>query len=350
MGHTRVRDYFFAPTGIKVQVLLRGRIHAFGSIFMDNFLKRNGGIIAGGIYGLTLRLILNIEDFEMFSLFSIAFLWIAPVVIGLIPLFFATNEQVDNWGFRVSKPVWTVVVFFFLCFITRIEDLICLWVLLLPYALGALVSGMILGKIIKRIRIRKGTFYSIMVLPLIVCPIEQQFDKPVDEYSVATTVVIQATPQDIWKNIVRVREIGEDEYLKGFFNYAGLPRPRYAELNGDSLGATRIGHFEGGLKFVETVNDWQLNKRIGFDIVVVASSVRQTVFDQHVLMGNHFRFLNAAYTLNAIDSQTTELILKSTYQLNTNINGYASFCGNQLLTDFQERLLKVIKKRCEVNE
>ncbi|MBX3252717.1 MAG: hypothetical protein KF862_01145 [Chitinophagaceae bacterium] len=315
---------------------------------MKNSLKKYAGIIIGAVYALILRLIFNIHALdEAFNLFSVTFIWITPIVIGLIPLFYANKEQLKSWGYRISSPVWTVVVFFLLCFLTRIEDLICLWVILIPYMLAAITVGLIAGEIIQRVKTKRGTLYTIILLPFIISPIEQQFKQPTHSYSVVTNTIINAKPETIWKNIIRVRKIHANEYTKGFFNYAGIPRPLYAELDKDTLGATRIGHFEGGLKFLEKVTTWDRNKHISFDITVVSSSIRQTVFDQHILRGNHFKFLNAEYNLKSLPNGQTELTLSSSYELTTNINAYASFCGDQILTDFQERLLKVIKNRCE---
>lgn len=315
---------------------------------MKDFFRKYAGITIGAVYALTLRLVFNIQSLdEVFSLFSVTFIWVTPIIIGLIPLFYANKEQLKNWGYRIFSPVSTVVVFFLLCFLTRIEDLICLWVILIPYMLGAVTAGLIAGEIIQRVKAKRGTIYSFILLPFVFSPIEQQFKMPTNSYSVVTSVTINATPEVIWENIIRVRKIDKNEYTKGFFNYAGVPRPLYAELNKDTLGATRIGHFEGGLKFEETVTTWDKNKRIAFDITVVPSSIRQTVFDQHILRGNNFKFLNAAYNLKPLPNGQTELILSSSYELTTNINSYASFCGNQLLTDFQERLLTVIKTRCD---
>jgi hypothetical protein len=314
---------------------------------MKDVFKKYSGIIFGAVYALTLRLVFNIRAIdESFSLFSVTFIWVTPVIIGLIPLFYANKEQLGNWGYRIFSPIWTVVIFFLLCFLTRIEDLICLWVILIPYMLGAVTVGLIAGEIIQRIKAKRGTLYSIILLPFIISPIEQQFTMPTNSYSVVTSVIINAAPETIWENIIRVKQIDENEYTKGFFNYAGIPKPLFAELNKDTLKATRIGHFEGGLKFEEKVTSWDRNKKIAFDITVVPSSIRQTVFDQHILRGNNFKFLNAEYKLKPLPNGQTELILSSSYELTTNINSYASFCGNQLLTDFQERLLKVIKARC----
>jgi hypothetical protein len=314
---------------------------------MNQFLKRNLGIIIGATYALILRLIFGLDlNGEVFDLFSITFIWITPIIIGLIPLLYATNEQLNSWGFRVSSPVWTVTLFFIFCFVTRIEDIICLWVLLIPYILVAITIAMISGEIILKIRNKKHTLYSIILIPFITCPIEQQFTPATNNYSVTTSVIINANSDKIWKNIVRVSQIKNDEYQKGFFNYAGIPRPLYAELNKDTLGAKRIGHFEGGLQFIETVNTWERNKHIGFNIVVVPSSIRKTIFDQHILKGNHFKFLNAEYILIPLMNGKTKLLLNTTYQVNSQINLYAAYCGNKLLTDFQERLLAVINKRC----
>lgn len=317
---------------------------------MKDFFRKYAGIIIGAVYALTLRLIFNIKALdEAFSIFSVTFIWVTPIIIGLIPLLYANKEQLKSWRYRIFSPVWTVVVFFLFCFLTRIEDLICLWVILIPYMFGAVTAGLSAGEIIQRVKTRRGTLYSIILLPLVISPIEQQLKIPTKSYSVVTKLTINATSETIWKNIIRVRPIDESEYIKGFFNYAGMPRPLYAELDKDTLGATRIGYFEGGLKFKEKVTIWERNKHIAFDINVVPSSIRQTVFDQHILRGNNFKFLNAAYNLKPLPNGQTELILSSSYELTTNLNSYASYCGNQLLTDFQERLLTVIKTRCDKN-
>ncbi len=315
---------------------------------MKQFIRRNLGILIGTVYALVLRLIFDINFIgEAFDLFSITFIWLTPIVIGLIPLFYATDEQLKNWVYRISSPIWTIIIFFILCFITRIEDIICILFLLIPYVLVGVTLAVITGEIILKIRNKKTTLYSIILLPFIICPVEQKFLTPINNYKVKTRITINAKPQTIWQNIVRVRHITDDEFQKGFFNYAGIPRPLYAELDKDTLGAKRIGHFEGGLQFIETVNSWERNKHIGFDITVVPSSIRQTIFDQHILRGNHFKFLNAEYSLQPLPNGQTELLLSSSYELNSKINSYASFCGDLLLTDFQERLLKVIKARCD---
>ncbi|MCR6640373.1 MAG: hypothetical protein NVV82_15595 [Sporocytophaga sp.] len=330
-------------------------LHAIKSIHMRNLISNYFGVLLGSIYALILRLVFHFPlgdengagRFDFYDLFSIAFVWITPIIIGIIPMIFASNDQLKSISYRIWKPVLSVFIFFVITFIARIEDLICIIVISFPFLLGAMMGGLILGKVLEKYRKNKGIMLSIVMIPFIISPLEKSLPTPQNTFTIKTSKVINSNPNNIWNNIIRVRKIEQEEYTRGFFNYAGIPRPLWAELDKDELGATRIGHFEGGLIFKETVITWEKNKKIVFKIQVIPSSLRPTVFDEHILKGNHFKFLKASYELKQINENKTELILSSSYQLDTKINGYASFWGNEMLTDFQERLLDVIQNRCE---
>jgi hypothetical protein len=314
---------------------------------MRNFFTKYGGIIVGSLYGLVMRELFGIQDnIEFADLFSITFVWIVPLVIGVTPIFFATKEQLASNRYRISRPILTVFLFFMIAFWTGKEDMICIVIISIPFLIAAGIGGYVSSKLIEKRRNKKGVLYSFFIIPVLAGFIEVKFPTPSQTYEVKTVVVIDAKPETIWENVVRVKEIRPEEYQRGFFNYAGIPRPLYAELDRDTIGATRIGHFEGGLTFKETVTHWERNKNVAFTITVIPSSIRQTVFDQHILKGNHFIFLNASYHLEQLGERQTKLTLSSTYRLDTKINGYSSFWGQRLLTDFQERLLDVIKSRC----
>lgn len=315
-----------------------------------SFIGNYAGVIAGAIYGLLARFVFNFKGREGFSitdLFSITFIWIVPALIGMVPMLFATRDQLGNRVYRVLTPCFTVLLFFICCIATRVEDLVCIIIMAGPFLLCAMIVGWLFGKFILLYRDKRGILYSVIFIPFLLGIAENQLKIPSGTYFVNTSIIINSNAPNIWKHVVRVDQINAGEYKKGFFNYAGIPQPLYAELDKDTIGATRTGHFEGGLKFVETVNHWEENKKVSFNITVQPSSIRNTVFDKHVLMGNHFKFIDASYTLRKISSTKTELILSSSYRLDTRINVYASFWGNTLLSDFQQRLLDVIKQRCE---
>jgi len=308
------------------------------------------GVLIGALYGLALRYFFSggLENpFSFADLFSVTFIWIVPVMIGITPMFFATNDQLGSRYYRAFTPVLTNLVFFIFCFITRIEDLLCIIIMAFPFMCGAMVGGFVFGALILTFRERKGIMYSVLLVPFLAGAIEEQFKAPSGIYEVKNTVIINNNADSIWNNVIRVKEIKDGEYSKGIFNYVGIPRPLYAELDKNGTGGNRVGHFEGGLTFKEKVDEWDPGKKVSFDIEMVPSTMRPTIFDQHVLRGKHFKFVGASYELMRINNNRTLLTLTSSYQLDTRINYYASVWGNFLLSDFQQRLLEVIKNRCE---
>lgn len=311
--------------------------------------NRFSGILIGGAYGYTGRLIFSDlkDSIFKFSLFSITFIIIVPLLIGSIPIICSPKDKKISLWFSTWSPAASVLVFFILAFITKIEDIICLIILSAPYMLGAILGGLLIRYFIMQQRKKNGLIYSLIFVPILSSIIESQIPTPSRVLSFTNKVIINNTPDLIWPKIIRVSEIHENEYNKGLFYYAGVPRPLYAELDKDTISATRIGHFQGGLKFIEKVSVLEKNRKILFDITVDDSSIRKSVFDNHILKGGHFRFISAEYELKPLANNRTELCLTSSYQLDTKINAYASYWGQTLLSDFQGRLLAVVKNRCD---
>lgn len=295
-----------------------------------------------------MRMVLGLHSNRDFAdLFSITFVWILPIIVGLTPLMFSPKEDLQSIGFRIFWPVFSVLIFFILCYGTGLEDIICILIISIPFVIVAAVSGVIFGGIILRYRKKRGIIYSIILLPILTGIVEPKFPTPTKLYETTSSIIIHANTSTIWENIVRVDTIGDTEYTKGFFNYAGIPRPLFAELDKDTLGGTRIGHFEGGLEFQERIIHWEKDKSVTFDIEIIPSKENKTIFERHMLDGEHFKFLNATYKLTELNNGHTELQLTTKYQLDTKVNFYGEFWGQKLLTDFQDRLVKVIKTRCE---
>ncbi|MCC6371143.1 MAG: hypothetical protein IT236_09075 [Bacteroidia bacterium] len=307
-----------------------------------------GGILIAGLYGLFMRIIFGLHFNGSFAdLFSITFVWILPFVVGLTPLIFSPKEDLQSSAIRIFRPVLAVLAFFTFCYWTGHEDFICLLIISIPYLIAAGLAGLLLGGAILYYRQKKGILYSVFFIPLVTGFIEPAIPTPSQSFETTSSIIINASKSDIWSHIVRVNEIKNEEYDKGFFNYSGIPRPLYAELDADTLGGTRIGHFEGGLKFEEKIIQWNKNNLVCFDIKIIPSNTNRTIFERHMLSGQHFKFLNATYQLKEISDKQTELLLTTQYQLDTKINFYGEFWAQQLLTDFQNRLLSVIKTRCE---
>jgi hypothetical protein len=306
-----------------------------------------GGVLIGGLYGLIIRIFFDKHIDDLVDLFSITFVWIVPMVVALTPLVFAPRELLKNWSFRMSRPILSVLTFFIFCYISQLEDIICLIIISIPFLLVAAMTGVILGELIIQYRNKRGILFSVFLLPFLTGVIEPHFPTPTEVVETRSSVVINNTKETVWKNIIRVPEIRSSEYKKGFLNFAGIPRPLFAELDKDTLGGNRIGHFEGGLAFREKIIKWEKNSAITFDIKIVPSASSRTIFERHMLNGKHFEFLNATYQLKELNENQTELSLTTTYRLTTKINVYGKQWGQWMLSDFQDRLMNVVKSRCE---
>ena len=232
-------------------------------------------------------------------------------------------------------------------FLFGIEDFICLLVLAAPFFILGTIGALIYRIVQINRQKSKGKLLTLVLLPFLLAPIEDYIKSPSDKYIVKSEVIIDATPEKIWNNIVEVQTIDPKEYNSGFFNLIGIPRPISAIVDKKELGGQRIGNFEGGLKFIETITEYEMNKKVSFDIKIDPSTVRQKVFDQHVLNGNYFTFVDATYELTELKNRQVKLTLFSSYQLTSTINFYGKFWGDIILTDFQDRLLNVIENRCD---
>ncbi|HRB00300.1 MAG TPA: hypothetical protein PK294_07685 [Ignavibacteria bacterium] len=300
------------------------------------------GIVLGIAYGLFTRLVFG----QKATLATVTYLFIVPTILGFIPLIFADNEKLKSYRNIIFIPLLTVSTFFLTMFLIGLEDFLCLFILAAPFFILGTIGAFIYRLVQINRQKNKGKLLTIILIPFLFAPVEEYLKSPSAIFEIESEVIISAAPEMIWNNIVEVRTIRENEYSSGFFNDIGIPRPISANVDRKEIGGQRTGNFEGGLKFFETITKYEPDKIISFDIRIDPKSVRPNVFDQHVLSGNYFTFVNATYELTPLSNGQVKLKLLSNYQLTSTINFYGKFWGDLILRDFQDRLLEVIEKRC----
>src|SRR5690606_2877401 len=166
-------------------------------------------------------------------------------------------------------------------------------------------------------------------------------------FSVENRIIIEQADHIIWKNILEVPEIKDSEYDFGVYNFLGVPRPVKSELKISDSGIYRIGYFSDNLKLVETISQREENKFVNFKIHIDKSQLRNKPTDQHLLKSDYFHFENISYRLNPVGDKKTELILICEYKIDSKMNGYANFWANQIISDFEVRLLNALKNKLE---
>lgn len=305
--------------------------------------KQYIGFLIGALYGLVIR---YFAEFYGGGVFVITFLYITPVIISIIPIFFSSTEIYQSKLKSFSYPFVSVFLFFVFALVTRLEDIACIVFMGAPAILAAGLVGFFAG-MIKRKMMKDKSLYSVVLLPFILLPIENIFPDKTENYSVQSKIVINKNAETIWNNIIEVPEISENEYEKGFFYYIGIPRPLSSKLEDKNGKIYRIGYFSEGLQLYETISEQKENEFVNFKINIEESVLRDTPTDKHVLKGNYFKFENISYKLNPISENQTELILTCDYRITSKMNFYADFWAKKIIKDFEVRLLQVLKNKME---
>lgn len=301
------------------------------------------GIAIGVVYGFATRLVFG----QHATLASMNYLFVIPAVLGVIPLLFTDQKKLKSYKNIIFIPWITLTSFFLLMFAFGVEDFICLIILAAPFFVMATVGALVYRFVQINKKKNELKLIALLLLPFLIAPIEEHIQHLPDTFYISDEMIIDAPVDIVWNHIVEVDSISHQEYPSGFFQATGIPRPISAEVDHKIIGGHRIGHFEGGLQFNETITAYQKHRKISFAIEVDPTSVRKKVFDQHVLNGNYFMFVEASYQLEKLAGGQTCLTLSSGYRLTSTVNFYGKFWGDWILSDFQERLLVVIKDRCE---
>jgi hypothetical protein len=165
---------------------------------------------------------------------------------------------------------------------------------------------------------------------------------------VANVIDIQASPETVWHNIERVPAISKDELPTTWARRIGFPDPIEATLSHEGIGGVRDATFAGGLSFIETIDVWQPRERLAFTIAANTDKIPATTLDEHVRVGGpYFDVLRGEYRLEPLPNGVIRLHLSSDHRLSTDFNWYAHLWTDAVMSDLQQRILQVIKARCE---
>ncbi|MBM3224936.1 MAG: hypothetical protein FJZ47_14185 [Candidatus Tectomicrobia bacterium] len=307
-------------------------------------------VTAGVLYGVVCQATLRLEVFhELFAIMSFGFVFVLPVVLGVITLWFATPMQRASWLYRIFAPWSTVSVGLVVLLVVGWEGTICALlgaVVSLPLAsLGGVMSGMLLARI-RPTELSSSVLVPILLLPIVWAWLESPFPLPQQHGHVATAITIAAPASVVWANIIQVPKITEP--LQGVFYRLGFPKPLEATLSHPGLGAVRHASFERGLVFLETIDVWEPEQVLSFAISVAPDSVPTTTLDEHVVVGGrYFDVLRGTYQLEIRSDQQVILHLASTFRVSTRFNFYARPWASFLMRDIQNTILTVLKSRCE---
>jgi hypothetical protein len=311
-------------------------------------------VLIGVVYGLLARLVFGLKVFENeFGVMSASFIFLVPFGLGIATVMVGERQGRWRWWKWIVVPWVAALVALGSALALAWEGIICifLWIplFLILSSLGGLV-GALVGFYMRRSG-RMLVLASFLMLPFVVAPLEHRIPLPDDRRVVRTQIEIAADPEVVWRNIARVPAIRPEEHRPSVFHTLGFPRPVEATLSQEGIGGVRHASFEGGVVFIETVTDWEPERRLAFTIAADPESIPQTTLDEHVTVGGpFFDVLSGEYDIEPVAPGRVVLHLASTHRLSTHFNLYSGIWTDLVMRDVQEYILGIIKRRCETGK
>ena len=295
-------------------------------------------------YGLLVWVAFDLLDIA--DLMSNIFLFWVPMAVG------ALGVHLYGWKttFRgVILPVVGISALFGVVFLLGLDGALCLLILALPFLLSSIIGGLLVA-VIRFITGTNGqmSLAVILLFPFLAGPIESRLDGRYEENEVTTSVVIDAERSVIWRTLMEIDSIRDEELSWSPIHAVGVPRPECARLDGEGIGGVRHIAWRNGIRFEEHITEWAPERSFSYDVVVHKESIPPDALDKHVRVGGkYFDVLDGGYTLTPLPDGKTLVELRCRYRLSTRFNWYARLWGDFILDDFQRVIPHLIKGRCE---
>lgn len=306
------------------------------------------------IYGLLARLFFGFSEewnSELFSatfaVMSVAFIFGVPFAIGFSSTYLGHVRSLLRALFFPWVPALSALV---LSLALAWEGLICIF-LWLPLVLLLSSLGGLCGSLALRLRgnpARRSVFGAVLLFPYGLGLLEVRAGHPDDFRTVDTHIDIDGDAASVWKHIVEVPAIRDDEHHFSWSHFIGFPKPVAATVEGRGVGTTREASFERGVLFLEKVTEYREGERLSFTIHADPNQIPSRALDQHVTVGGpYFDVLTGTYQIEELGERRVRLHLSSEHRLSTRFNPYASAWTDFIMRDTQEYILRIVKARAE---
>lgn len=303
-------------------------------------------LIAGVACGLALRLIFSGKPGGVFAAMTGAFIFGAPMAVGAITVYVAERSERRTWSYYLWSSALANVLFIAGTLIILIEGMICAVVILPMFTLVGMAGGLIMGAVCRMTNWPANVAYSFALVPILLGAIP--IDESANNYTgtVERRIVIAATPEKIWQQLLVTRDIKADEISNAWVYRIGVPLPEtgVTERNGPTL--VRKITMGKSIHFDQVSTDWKENKHVRWNYVFAKDSFPPHALDDHVTIGGHyFDILETTYSLVPQDANTTELRVQMRYRVSTDFNWYSNWIAKLLIGNFEEVALKLYGQR-----
>jgi hypothetical protein len=304
-------------------------------------------VIAGAVLGVVLRIVFGALPNEMEGPMSFGFMVGTPFVVGALTVVGAPPER-RSVLFLIFAPWAGIGLMLLGCAVTLLEGSICL-ALMAPLflAVGSL-GGVLMGVALHFMPGASSRLGAVAVLPLLMLAGEGRAPLPERNVELRRSVLVDAPPATIWKQILTARSIGPEELPPSLTHMIGVPKP----LEGINVrtvdGEVRFSRWERGVNFRGFVTARKENESITWRYVFDDRSFPAGSMDEHVAIGGrYFDLRDTSFHLVPVADGRTRLEIVAHYRVSSSINAYAIPASVVLGRDFLDTILGLYKRRSE---
>lgn len=305
-------------------------------------------LLAGALAGVALRLVFFGEPGDMLAAMTGAFIFLSPLTVGAVTVYVAEKQQRRSWAYYFLAPFFANVLYVLGTMAIVIEGLICAAVIVPLFAVIGGVGGLIMGAICRATNWPKHVLYSVVFLPFLIAPLEHAVPLSDKLAAVERTVVINASPEQVWRQIINAPNIRSEEVEGAWLFRIGVPLPLTGMTHQTATGTERRVTMGKGIYFDEVFTDLQEFRYVRWTYRFHEDSFPRYALDEHVVIGGYyFDVIDTSYTL-APRGDATELKVRMQYRVSTRFNWYADPLARFLMGNLEESNLGFYKRRSEM--
>jgi len=303
--------------------------------------------LAGVAAGLALRLAFSGKPGGAYQVMGASFIYLCPIVVGAVTVYVAERRQRRSWSYYFWAPLLANVLFVAGTILVLIEGLICAVIVVPLFAVIGGMAGLIMGAVCRVTKWPKQVLLSFGVLPLVLGGFEDGLPVPVRIGTVERSVLVDATPADVWRQIINAENIQPAELAHAWIFRIGVPLPLAGLTRETRDGAVRRVTMGKNVYFDEVITESREHRFVRWVYRFHEDSFPPYALDEHVVIGGHyFDLIDTSYTLTPSGSQT-ELKVRMRYHVSTQFNWYADPVVRILLGNMEEANLNFYRQRGE---
>jgi hypothetical protein len=252
-------------------------------------------LVAGALAGIALRLAYSGKPGEPFATMMAGFIYFSPILVGAVTVYVAERTQRRTWKYYFVAPFFANCLYVAGTLLILVEGLICAIVIVPLFAVLGGLGGLAMGAICRFTGWPKPTLYCVAALPFLVGAMETHVRWAEKTGAVERSVVIDAPPHLVWKQILSAPDI----------------RPEEIEN--------------------EIITDLRELQYLRWTYRYYEDSFPPRALDDHVKLGGHyFDITDSSYTLTPSGAGTL-LRVQMHYRVSTRFNWYADPVARLLL-------------------